>query len=68
MFYPIDVAGSKITLENEEIERLTFKELGLKEVDIENFLIDNLDLLFEGEENLLVVGQQVRNLQNGRMI
>ncbi len=66
MFYPIDVAGSKITLENEEIERLTFKELGLKEVDIENFLIDNLDLLFEGEENLLVVGQQVRNLQNGR--
>ncbi len=66
MFYPIEVSQSKISLRSEEIQRLTFKELGLKESDIEEFLVDNLDLLVDGEDNLLVVGQQVRNVQNGR--
>lgn len=45
---------------------VTFKELNLKESDIEEFLAENLQLLAGDEENLLIVGQQVRNAQNGR--
>lgn len=66
MLYPITIDTQKIVLKNETIQKLTFKELGLKEADLEEFLLNNLDLLVEEEENLLIVGQQVRNIHNGR--
>jgi hypothetical protein len=65
MYYPIQLKDQKLIVSTNEIQNLTFKDLGLKEADIEEFLSDNLDLLVE-DETLLIVGQQVRNVQNGR--
>ncbi|MEB1809578.1 MAG: hypothetical protein LPK26_20160 [Bacillaceae bacterium] len=66
MLIPINITHNGITESDAEIQKLTFKELGIKENDIENFLKHNLDLLVGDEESLLIVGQQVRNKQNGR--
>lgn len=56
-----------------EFEPTTFKKLGLKEADIEEFIRNSIEVLFISEnaqeasdESLLIVGQQVLNVQKGR--
>lgn len=49
-----------------EISTLTFKELGLKEQDIEDFLTENINLIVGDSETLLIVGRQVRDTQGKR--
>ncbi|WP_078427484.1 hypothetical protein [Alkalihalobacterium alkalinitrilicum] len=66
MLIPVNINQHGIHDSESELKKLTFKELGIKENDIENFLKHNLDLLVGDEESLLIVGQQVRNKQNGR--
>lgn len=48
-----------------DINQNSFKELNLKESDVEEFIRKNTDLIFEEEETLLIVGQQVHNQQRG---
>lgn len=49
------------------IEETTFADLNMLERDIEEMLRLNIDMLCEtDEESMLIVGQQVRNEQNGR--
>jgi len=63
---PINIDKNKISLdENEDIKQISLKELNLKENDLEEFLRKNIDLLFE-EEDILIIGQQVKNKENGR--
>lgn len=51
----------------QKIESTTFKDLHLKESDIEEILRKNVDLVCDDDdESMLIVGQQVRNEQNGR--
>lgn len=49
-----------------KIEETTFAELNMKESDIEEIIRSNIDLLCDDEESMLIVGQQVKNDQNGR--
>lgn len=49
-----------------KMEEITFSELGMKESDIEEVLRKNIDMICSDEESLLVVGQQVKNVKNGR--
>ncbi len=53
-------------MSDENIEATTFKDLSLREADVEEFLRKNIDVVFEEEETLLMVGQQVSNVQRGR--
>lgn len=54
-------------LETTEIETQTFQSMGLKESHLEEYIRTNIDILFEEEEeSLLVVGQQVVNKGKGR--
>ena len=49
------------------IEETTFADLNMLERDIEEMLRLNIDMLCEtDEESMLIVGQQVRNAQNGK--
>lgn len=48
-----------------EIEDTTFAELDKKENDVEEILRKNIDKISD-DENMLVIGQQVRNEANGR--
>lgn len=52
----------------DDVENLTFASLSLVEADIEEFLRAHIHLLLDDdqERSLLIVGQQVRNQQNGR--
>src|SRR5690625_2276153 len=50
----------------EKMESLTFKELDMQEPDIEEMLRRNIDVVYEEEETLLIVGKQVRNAELGR--
>jgi hypothetical protein len=59
--------GSRTEIIKDEVRELTMKDLGLTEADLEEFVRKNVAILFpEGEETLLVVGQQVRNREAGR--
>src|SRR5687768_4723385 len=59
--------GTRTRILREEAQNLTMRALGLSEADIEEFIRLNLAVLFPyEEENLLIVGQQVRNLEAGR--
>jgi len=49
-----------------EAESVTFVDLNMKESDIEEILRKNVDMLCDDEESMLIVGQQVRNVSNGR--
>jgi hypothetical protein len=64
MYIPVKF-GDGIKKDDTEFEPTTFKNLGLKERDIEEFLRLNINLVLGDEETLLVVGQQVRNEQSG---
>ncbi len=66
MLIPINIEGNRINKNNTEISDLTFKELKLKEEHIEEFLRKNIGVIFDEEENLLIVGQQVHNKEKGR--
>jgi hypothetical protein len=57
MHVPITINNRDIKLQNEEFHSFTFKELGIQESDIEEFLSDNLQLLVDEEETLLLIGQ-----------
>ncbi len=50
----------------DEIEETTFAELGKKESDVEELLRKNINMVCNGEESVLTVGQQVKNAENGR--
>lgn len=66
MLVAVDIGNEhKITIKDEQ-QLLTFKELGLKESDIEEFLRKNIELICGDEESLLIVGQQVENIARGR--
>lgn len=62
MYIPV-IIDNGIQKHKTELEPHTFKELGLREKDIEEFLRLNINLILGDEETLLVVGQQVRNQQ-----
>ncbi|PAE37599.1 hypothetical protein [Bacillus sp. 7884-1] len=66
MHVPITINNRDIKLQNDEFQSFTFKELGIQESDIEEFLSDNLQLLVDEEETLLLIGQQIQNTQRGR--
>lgn len=51
----------------DQVEELTFKALNIKEAALEEFVRKNVEVLFPGEsETLLIVGQQARNKEGGR--
>ncbi len=64
MYIPVKFSD---TIEKDEldIEPTTFKTLKLKERDVEEFLRRNINIIFEDEETLIVVGQQVRTAARG---
>jgi hypothetical protein len=64
MYIPV-YFSDKIEQSMLEIETTTFKSLGLKERDIEEFLRQNTNTIFGDEETLIVVGQQVRTASRG---
>lgn len=72
MLVQIDRTGG-LTKKDAIFQATTFKELGLKESDVEEFVRNNIQLLFSSgnaqeaaSESLLIVGQQVSNSRNGR--
>lgn len=65
MLIPVELANGIQRIET-EVEQLTFTELGIREINIEEFIRNNIDSLFGDDESLLIVGQQVKNRENGR--
>lgn len=65
MLIPINIDNG-IKFRDLNIRTRNFKSLNLKESDIEDFLRENVDIIFGDEESLLIVGQQVRNKKKGR--
>jgi hypothetical protein len=53
---------------HDDVEQTSFPALAFTEAHVEEFLRKNLALLFEDddERTLLIVGQQVKNLENAR--
>ncbi|WP_432403640.1 hypothetical protein [Wukongibacter sp. M2B1] len=64
MLIPININNS-IQVNDLDIEILQFKNLGLKEEHIEEFLRKNIEIIID-DETLLVIGRQVRNVEKGR--
>lgn len=67
MFVPVAInksTGKALELAG-ELEELTLKDIGLSEADLEEFARLNIQVLFP-EEDMLVVGQQSRNVEGGR--
>lgn len=65
---PISIAadGDRIQLADTKLRSRSLKDCGLTELDLEEFVRQNVDLLFpEDDETLLIVGQQVRNTSGG---
>ncbi|AYA76003.1 hypothetical protein DOE78_11450 [Bacillus sp. Y1] len=50
----------------EKLEAVTFTELGMQESDLEEILKNSIDMICDEEESMLIVGQQVKNVKNGR--
>lgn len=48
-----------------EVQEVTFSSLSLKESDVEEYIRRNVGDILE-DETLLIIGQQVRNQENGR--
>lgn len=62
---PVNIENHTIQVNNTiKIEDNTFKEIGLTERDIEEFIKNNAEEVFE-DENLFIVGQQVKNSSRG---
>lgn len=64
MYIPVKFENS-IEKSDIEAEIKSFKEIGIKEKEIEEFLRKNITLIFGEEETLIVVGQQVPNENGG---
>lgn len=64
MLLPISLSTGIQSLDT-EINEVTFASLGLKESDVEEYIRKNVGAILE-EETLLIIGQQVRNQDNGR--
>ena len=67
MIIPIQLQnqGTLALAAPDKVEDLTLKALNITEANLEEFVRNNIGLLFP-EETLLVVGQQVRDVQGGR--
>lgn len=64
MIVPVNLQRS---ISPDEMEELTLKEIQVNEAKLEEFVRQNVGVLFpESEETLLIVGQQARNVQRGR--
>lgn len=50
----------------EEIEPVTFGEMDIQEKDIEEMLRQNIEIITDEEESLLIIGDQIKNKENGR--
>ena len=61
----IKIDGKKINTVS-ETKICTFKEWGLTEESIENFVCDNLQLIFGEDTSYLLVGRQVKDKENKR--
>ena len=48
------------------MQNLTFAQMGVHEADLEELIRRNTDVVFPGDETLLIVGQQVVNEGRGR--
>ena len=59
----IKIDGKKINTVS-ETKICTFKEWGLTEESIENFVCDNLQLIFGEDTSYLLVGRQVKDKEN----
>jgi hypothetical protein len=60
-------SGGKTVITRDDLHERSLKELGVTEADLEEFVRRNIELLFpEGDETLLIVGQQVKNKEAGR--
>ncbi len=53
-------------LKAERVEPVTFSAIEMKESEIEEILRRNIDMLCDDEESMIIVGQQVKNENNGR--
>lgn len=65
MLIPVDNTNG-LSVSDDEVEDITFTNLGLKEGDVEEFLRDNIRVVFGDSETLLIVGQQVINASRAR--
>jgi hypothetical protein len=65
MLIPVKLANG-LHLSEDEVEDVTFSDLGLAESHVEEFLRKNIEFVFEESETLLIVGQQVINTAGGR--
>lgn len=65
MLIPVKLFNG-LSLSEDEVEDVTFSELGLTESHVEEFLRKNIEFVFEESETLLIVGQQVINTAGGR--
>jgi hypothetical protein len=69
MIIPITVTPTSDIVVDQEMEEISFQEINVNEAKVEEFLRKNIGLIFEeeeGEETLLIVGQQVANLRRAR--
>lgn len=59
--------GTRTVITSNQVLERTLKDLSITEADLEEYVRQNVAALFpEGEETLLIVGQQVRNIAAGR--
>lgn len=65
MLIPVKI-NKGIEIGDSEVVETSFRELGLRENEIEEFLRKNIDVIFGDEETLLIAGQQVSNIERGR--
>lgn len=49
----------------DKVESVTFSAIGLREIDIEELLRENIEMVCDEEESMLIVGRQVRNVSHG---
>jgi len=68
-FVPIALqsVGGKTSISATEVTARSFKNLKITEADLEEFVRQNIEVLFpDSDETLLIVGQQIRNKEAGR--
>ena len=68
-FVPISLqsAGGKTAISATEVTERSFKHLNITEADLEEFVRQNIEVLFpDSDETLLIVGQQIKNKEAGR--
>jgi hypothetical protein len=66
MLISIIKINNGIEIGDTKVATTSFKELALREDNIEEFLRKNIEVIFGDEETLLIVGQQISNIEKGR--